>query len=253
MPEKPPRLSNDERFRQLTESEEFKKLSPLPVKTPVYRRKIKSLINFLSLLEGDIANRREGSEGWNTAAEILDGIFERVSGGLPEPRARMALLESIELAVTLAATNEEEREAFRENCRRIDSMNLEERTAFVVNSGFSCEYLRRIRPPWEAPDGLVHFDFHRREGMFSGALGSPEAQAKLAEVMTTWNHRGAPKKGQAAPDKWGKVQELMAMIGLEGATSETLRAEWNKHRKARGFCPKKALFTKCRLPACFFF
>lgn len=221
-------------------------LPPPPVKTLVYRRKIKSLIDYLSLLHGDITRLREGSEAWNGVAEILDQIFERMAGGMPEPRARMSLLESIELAVTLANTNEEERETFRENCRSIDTMSLDERAAFVVNSGFAREYLFRVRPPWEAPVGLVHFDFHRRDGMYSDALGGAEAQAKLAEVMAVWNHRGAPKKGQATPDKWGKVQELMALIGLEGATPETIRAEWNAHRKKREFSPQKVIFKKRR-------
>lgn len=229
--------------------------------TEAYLKKAKHICQLTELLAERVERFTEHSPEWLFGARKIDEIYDSLRGSSTEPLARMLLLECIEIAATLVRATPAQRTIFIKNSHQVEGWSQSFAdirahrdfiAAFSANSGKSREYLKRIRTPWSAPEGYVSYDFHSREPAFYWALGEDKAREKLRSCIAVWHVRGRPKAGQPG-NKWGLVQELMALIGLEGATAETLEAEWREHRRERGFDPQKILFEKARLPASVFF
>lgn len=228
-----------------------------------YQKKVEMLQNLSAEFYRALTFAESGSEDWEFWASRLDRLYELVMGGRSlEANARMLLLECTEIAAVLSSANKEELAILLANFRQSDEWVQTQATRqkhgawlteFSGNSGAVRAYLRTGEQPWVEPWRYATFDFARREPTFAAALRAPGAQDKLRECIDVWLTRGRPKAGEEAPDKWVKIEELMAAIGLSGPSANTIEAEWRKHKAKRHFAPEKVLFKSPRLPTSVFF
>ena len=193
----------------------------------------------------------EGSKEWLRCASIIETIQEAILHSSVEVTARTLLLDSIELAALFCAMSDDERAWFRS--RYFDTtqrVNIgPEAINFGVAFGASFGFIERCRAwPWDEPCAFVTFDFSKRAPAYAASVRTPEAQEALRTCIEVWRSRGRPAKDAAGKlGKWLAAHLLMGAVGLEGATAETLEAEWKTRRLREPENEPEALMKKERL------
>ena len=194
------------------------------------------IVNLVSFTVEQIEKNPEGSEGWLHWASKIEMLHEATIGSSVGVQTRSLLLDSIDLASLFCAMTGDQREWFRGRMfAHLEWRELGVRTPqhdaevnFSAAFGASIPFIQHVKKwPWEDASAFVTFDFSSRAPLYAPAIRTSDAQERLKDCLRVWRVRGRPSKdAHGRPGKWLTVHLLMGSVGLEGATSETLEAEW---------------------------